>query len=265
VSLTSPSSGIKTTDSTPTLKWNGTDANGDGLNYVLYIDDDSNPYDSPLDSYSTSNESYNPSLDVVGSSCKTYYWGATASDGKCSPIQSSVRSVILCDSTPFLPVVADAYVGDDCPTCNHGTATYLRASDNATYYWNMTLIKFDLSAIPSGSTVASASLELSIYNNFGASGLRAFNILGSWSEGSVTFNTTPNYYASPYATGSIGGTVTFSVAPLVSSWVNGSGPNNGFLIDTSGVSTSTLISFYSRESSYDPTLWVEIKLNDPIN
>jgi len=264
ISLTSPSNGIKTTDSTPTLKWSGSDPNGDSLSYVLYIDDDSNPFSAPLNTYSTTSSSYNPSLNVSGSACVTYYWGATVSDGKCSPVQSSVRSVVLCDSTPFLSVVADAFVGDDCPTCNHGSTTYLRVSYNdPTNGWNNTLTKFDPSPIPSGSTVVSASLEFDIYNNFGASGLVARLIGADWSEGSVTFNDQPGVYSSPSANGSIGASiVAFNVTSHVQAWVNGT-TNYGFQIRAAN--TSPLISFWSRESSDDPMLWVEIKLNDPIN
>ena len=266
ISLSSPGNGIQTTDADPTLKWSGYDPNGDSLTYVLYIDDDSNPFSGPLNTYATISTSYNPSLTVSSNSSITYYWGVTVSDGICSPVQSSVRSLVLWDSTPDLTLLADAYVDDQSPNWNFGTNAYIRVRKDPS--WNFSFVQFSLPPIPSGASVNSATLELSIYNNNGATGLVAWEAADSWTETGITWNNMPSYYSSPQASGSIysGTKYHFSVASHLQDWVNGTRTNYGFAIFTTS-SSCPYINFWSREgdSSLKARCWASISLNDPIN
>jgi len=94
-----------------------------------------------------------------------------------------------------------------------------------------------LSAIPAGSKVISASLELttnSITGTVTDFGLNFFPILGTWAEGAVTFNTQPAY--GPLSTYGLlnsvaEGRATFDVTDLVTGWVSGTVTNNGMMLE----------------------------------
>ncbi len=128
------------------------------------------------------------------------------------------------------------------------------------------LVRFDLSAIPAGTSISSARLYLYLTNSCDI-GERThtatvYRITSSWSEGTVTWNSSPTF-AEAYGSRSIPsrtwGWYNFDVTNLVRGWVNGSFSNYGMMVrgpessDTSGAR----LGFVTRESSgttYDPYL-----------
>ena len=63
------------------------------------------------------------------------------------------------DTTITLYAVADAYVYSAAPATNYGAATTLYVGSQSTSATGRALFRFDLSAIPAGATVLSASFK----------------------------------------------------------------------------------------------------------
>lgn len=105
----------------------------------------------------------------------------------------------------------------------------------------ISLLKWNLSSIPAGSTVVSAALTVQVFNQTN----NAYNLwamLAPWSEGGATWNNTlpktTNRGAqlgsfTPTATGSFQINLNAAGIALVQGWINGSA-NNGLMIGTAG-------------------------------
>ena len=94
VSLVSPANGTTDVGSSVTLRWKGTDPDGDSLTYDLYFGTDATPTlrESGLNS---------ESFDVSGlTGHTTYYWKVVVKDGKGKSSSSDVWNFVTGDSTP---------------------------------------------------------------------------------------------------------------------------------------------------------------------
>ncbi len=160
----------------------------------------------------------------------------------------------------------DSYVRQSSPAMNYGSENVLIADgisqdpDNGLYGEVATLIKWDLSSIPSGSNVTAASITLDFFNSSGGT----YNILqqlNAWNENSVDFTdlSTSGTIRGIIPAGSSGVVkipLNASGIALVQGWIDGNIDNNGFAIRTSGTNDS--IGMDSRESSgMAPTLEVD--------
>lgn len=141
------------------------------------------------------------------------------------------------------------------------------------------LLKFDLSAIPAGATIDSATI--SIYVNFNAfspvssriTSVSLYQITADWTEMGVTYDTKPAWNTAavtsmsiPAGTGS-GGSIPFNgyingsganITTLVQSWFNGTTPNFG-LATSDTYTPAGLLRISARETSgtsQDPRLRV---------
>ncbi len=126
------------------------------------------------------------------------------------------------------------------------------------------LVKFNLSAIPTGTSINNATLYLYYveyydYPNYSRT-ITTYRIGSSWSEGSVTWNTQPaigeSYGSSSIIANSSWGWVSFDVTNLVRAWVNGSQTNNGIMLrgpEWSGADSSWR-GFSTREGGIVPYL-----------
>ncbi len=99
----------------------------------------------------------------------------------------------------------------------------------------VSLLRFDLGAIPAGSTVISADLKLTALMISGASTVRAHRVTGGWNEATTKWN---NFFAGfsgvPEATLPTSlGLLSFNVANLVQQWLNGTFVNHGVAITQS--------------------------------
>jgi hypothetical protein len=103
-------------------------------------------------------------------------------------------SYIVC-----LPVVADAYVKAKEPSSNFGRWTELQVRNNYNGDIYRSWLKFDLSSIPSGSTIESAFLTVYVYSNYQA-GNRIYGAYHSnndaWTETGITWNNQPSFNTS---------------------------------------------------------------------
>ncbi len=129
------------------------------------------------------------------------------------------------------------------------------------------LVQFDLSGIPAGQQIISATFTL--YNEVGApwsanpdgNPMDIYAVTQAWSETTTTWNNQPSVSAAVYASsndnpGSLQ-PVTWDVTSLVRAWYGGSIANNGLEIRSSGTNQ---LHFLSRNEqapgTYGPNLTV---------
>lgn len=169
--------------------------------------------------------------------------------------------------TKFYPV-ADATVLEGYPSYNFGSASdmWVGYDHCSSGKISRSLLRFDLSAIPAGTSISSARLYLNLINSCDI-GERThvatvYRVTSSWSASTVTWNNRPGY-AEAYGSRSIPsrtwGWYYFDVTNLVRGWVNGSFPNYGLMVrgPESSDNTSARLGFATVESSgttYDPYL-----------
>lgn len=165
----------------------------------------------------------------------------------------------------FVPT-DDVFVSQAQPNTNFGTEESLfigRQADLGTIF--RTFLKFNVSSIPSTSTIDSAILSLFVYEKE-ASGSQLASInrtLSDFSEDTITFNNAPRGVATGISTditdADNNSFIQFNITPLVRGWYNGSIPNTGLAII--GVENAlSLIGFRSKEY-LDTRFWPKLQVS----
>lgn len=137
----------------------------------------------------------------------------------------------------------DSWIGSGVPDSNFGSDTALLADgDDGGNGETASLVKWDLSGIPSGATVTGAQVVVEVY---GASAGSYVLYSGGvdWSEGSATWNSVAPYSNRgaqvgsfvPSSSGSYAIDLNAAGIAAVQSWVDGQ-PNRGLFIMTGGTS-----------------------------
>jgi hypothetical protein len=126
----------------------------------------------------------------------------------------------------------DAMLNRYSGTTNYGTYTQLMVNYGSSRAVRG-IVEFEgLSAIPKGSTVNSATIELYSWANNPNDYFGIYRVTAAWVEMSVTWSNQPAHYATAYAkvqvTGS--GTYRWDVKTLVAEWVAGTYSNYGFIL-----------------------------------
>lgn len=164
---------------------------------------------------------------------------------------------ISASAQTFFPV-QDAYVLKSSPTTNYGSTGSLLLSSNLFTYNNIarSLVKFDLSSIPQGTTVVSAVFHIFMYNQAGTDfDVDIHNVLMPWPEMDVNWDNQPDHDTNIIATLPYQGYDWwhFTVTDLAQLWVNEPGLNHGlkmkFLIEQYPDSLGRTAYFYSRDTS----------------
>ena len=135
------------------------------------------------------------------------------------------------------------------------------------------LLRFDFSQLPAGSSITSSNLNLTVTGNYGgnpnAEAMNAYRLTQAWTEGGVTWNkydgttawaTAGGDYdgtvrASSTANAGVGQAITWDVTTLVQDWANNASPNQGLILINSG--TTNGLHFAAKENgnaAYRPTL-----------
>lgn len=174
----------------------------------------------------------------------------------------------------------DTYINELAPTMNEGMVQNFHIAPNDTV---ATLLKFDLSGIPKGTYVDSATLELLVGHISGTSGqsVVAYKVLRNWKEYEATWNiaetgtnwgtagcqnttTDRSSASSGTATESngVGSWLSFDVTTLVLDWVTTPTSNHGVVLRASGAEMARL-DFYSRESEHAPRLTLYLTYDIP--
>jgi hypothetical protein len=153
-------------------------------------------------------------------------------------------------TTVTFDAAADTYSAQDAGTTNFGADTKL-VNDNTAGRVHRSYLRFNVSGIPAGATVNSASLRMTATKASSATA-DVKVVTGAWTETGLTFANAPAYNTAVVASGSpspiAAGPVTFDV----SSVVKGNGTFDFVL--TQAQATQTLWS--SREGSAPPQLLV---------
>jgi uncharacterized protein (DUF2345 family) len=166
-----------------------------------------------------------------GSACPD---DATCEAGVCTPDVLTPTCVTI-QRTGASGSVADALIADDggtdgSTTRNYGSSNSLSVGLVGTGQ-RQSLIRFDLSAIPSSATITSATLTLSVLLDPGAP-VRIHRATVPWSEATVTWASFEEAFA-PTVEATLPGTSTpsASLTALVQAWVSGSFANDGILLE----------------------------------
>ncbi len=162
------------------------------------------------------------------------------------------------------PSSKDAYIVEGGGGSYTGTSSYILVYPRIGYRFR-TLVNFDLTSIPSGSTVSSALLKLYYNPGVGDPSGRtymAYRITQLWIETSVSWDNlaTPDGGIDYTTTGGASSTVpsssgwmTWTVTDIVKAWIEGGESNHGFLIKDNNEESSEEVmdqsNFYSREWS----------------
>jgi hypothetical protein len=197
--------------------------------------------------------------------------------GACTRRTDARPELRAAESTALNPS-ADSELDSEQPDVNRGTQTTLRAG------WaggseRSALLAFDLSSIPAGSTVTSATLGLyhkDMLDTYAAFGAQAYRVVRAWTEAGATWSSASagvawgtagckntssdraatSEYTVTVSTSTRSGYVTWTVTSLVQAWVDGSYANQGLLLACSSCS-STGAEFYTRDNaSNKPRLYV---------
>ncbi len=161
--------------------------------------------------------------------------------------------------------IGDSYVDSANSTSNFGSNVNLITNDFGTKRMGF-FIKFDLSTIPSGSNINSASLYVKAWGNDSVStaSISAQRPLEDWLENSVTWNNKPSFVshsdpATNYASGS--GFISITTKNILQYYMQ-NGINYGFYINsTNGADTKY---FYSKEySTQSDRPYLSVNYNEP--
>ena len=187
----------------------------------------------------------------------------------------ALNTTIALHTTGPLPVVNRRAPVADTRLLNLGGQTPAGASDTLGVYQgrDRTLLRFDLTDIPPGSTIHAATLQLSAHagyhTNTAGDPVEVYRLTQPWNEldalwakrtatdfwtspGGDAVGTSSLPLAAPYATNPTdpepNAALTWDVSTLTQTWVSGTAPNHGLLLALGGTRTANL-HFWSREQS----------------
>lgn len=149
----------------------------------------------------------------------------------------------------------DTWINQEAPTANHGTDIMMmvrnqNGSGGALHEFD-TLVKFDISSIPSTTSISSATLYL-YYLRWGDADpggrlLNVHRISDAWSETTVTWDTRPSREtlvsddaAVPFA---IGAWMQWDVTVDVDHFVDGTWTNHGWMVQDENIIGTIVVPF----------------------
>jgi hypothetical protein len=161
-------------------------------------------------------------------------------------VAGSSLTASAAETTNVVTGVADAGLSELAPTTNNGSATTLEVDGNDTGGRDLyAALHWDLSQIPAGATVTSATVTLNI-SNPSPQTYGAYELKRAWSEGQVNWNeaTTGTPWAKAGAKGAtdrgsqIASVTPTNIAPytftipasVVQGWLNTPSSNNGIVL-----------------------------------
>jgi hypothetical protein len=154
-------------------------------------------------------------------------------------------------------LVADAHVNSALPAVNSGAISNLNVGGGYT-----TLLQFDLSLLPAGTTPAKVSRAvLRLYaNRVTTPGLIAYApVTGAWGEYSVTYSSLPavGSAAGLFSVSQAGAFLAVDVTSLVQGWIASPATNNGIAL-TAGTAMATFDSKENDQTAHPATLDIEL-------
>lgn len=157
--------------------------------------------------------------------------------------------------------VQDAMLSDPPTGQNYGSGPILRVGGK-----DESLLQFDLSSIPSYAIVDSATLKLYVNGSAGDTPIQIHRAKDAWSENTVTFASFAQHYDAPVSgvllPASKNAFKSADITSLVASWVNGSHPNHGVLLETDGKKKTIFVSSDAGSAAQRPSLEVCYQVPD---
>lgn len=195
--------------------------------------------------------------------------GATLSTAGGDPAPRAAANLGPTPTPVTLYPVADTWVNDNLRTINYGTQTTLVVGSNecpGQEFPNVgrALLRFDLSAIPSGRVIQSAELSLYVryLTTWESMMISMHRVTSSWTESGVsgvTWNSQPGH-SSAYWTRNVGAWTgswaSWDATGLVRDWYTGAYNNYGLKLMSTNESVCKQRIFDSREGGYDAKLEV---------
>jgi hypothetical protein len=166
------------------------------------------------------------------------------------PISRTLVSVL---SLPLLaslamaqsaPPSADSYIRSSSAGSNYGTATTLQVRSGYT-----SLLQFNLAPVPTGTTVAKATLRVYVDSVTTAGSFNVKPVNAAWTETGVTWTSAPalgTAVAGPISVGTTGQFIVVDVTSLVQGWLNAPATNFGLALELNGATGN--FSFDSKEA-----------------
>jgi len=161
-----------------------------------------------------------------------------------------------------LYVTLDTYVSQYAPSDNYGSLSTLEIGRSAGGYETWILLKFDLSTIPAGSTISSATLQMrgNLALSASESGANAPDAIGEvwphranamWLEDYVVWNNKPGFFSADDPASIVGASAdvySITVTGAVRQWVENDAANHGLIIKGDGASI-WFTSFWASEGT----------------
>ncbi len=237
--------------------------------YTLEEDDNSS-FSSPTTQYTGSSTVWSASDHAVG----TYYYRVKATNSWGDSSWSNVQSTQVSPPTKIYPF-ADTVVIQGSPSSSYGSMSSMLMgyAPSGCLGWNgqvtRSLIKFDLTDIPPGTSITNATLYLNLVaacyytGHTQARTVTLYRNASDWST-TTTWNSRPSH-AEACSSASVAvtsfGWKPFDVTGIVRQWINGSHANYGFTMrapETSGNELAMLefATLNASGTSYDPYLQI---------
>ena len=231
--------------------------------YILQ-EDDNTAFSSPQEVYNSSGLSWT----AMGKSAGAYYYRVKAHNSWGDSGWSTVQAAFVAPDTFY--AVEDASALQGAPNLNDGSdltmwVGYDHCPDSINGV-NRGLVKFDVSSIPAGMPIDSATLHLYLAGSCDLDNrthtVTSYRITNNWTEGTVTWNTQPSI-AEAHGSGTVAsqswGWYTLDVTGLVRGWANQHYPNYGLMLrgpEGSGNDSARLSFATSEASGYEPYITV---------
>ncbi|WP_437910140.1 DNRLRE domain-containing protein [Sorangium sp. So ce327] len=154
--------------------------------------------------------------------------------------------------------VADVVLWQNAPTWNDGANVALSSGTSASGGIRRSLLRFDLSGLPSNAEVVSANLSLSQIYKADTSTVRVHRVTSAWAEFTATWGSfgesfDPAIVAS-FTGGGAAGVRSSDLTALARAWVSGEAENHGVLIEEDPVVRSEFKSSERPEIASRPKL-----------
>ena len=152
-----------------------------------------------------------------------------------------------------LSAVQDSFTRGATPASNHGGLSFMRVR---AFGEKVSFAGFDASAL-SGQSVTAATLQLTVNDLLAAGSVQVHEVLGPWSEGTITHDTRPPIGAPVISqTVSSAGLVEIDITSIVQNWA--ASPTTAYGIAITATNNDAHITFQTSEGANPPVVQVSI-------